>query len=395
MQVWLCLLFVLHVAEGCTLEDHQQLEEITAYTGESVLLPCYCTDSQSRPKTFTWKEFHKNKNTSEEISSESGRYRNRVQLVNDHSPGNLSLLISHLTEEDDGYYRCKVDGGGYRDIRLTVKEPPVPLPFVPYALVTVIILHIIVAVVYCRTKGCSLTDRGQTLSITAHRGGSVLLPCSCTELRAKPETFTWNRDNQNSKDYERIPIESDEYRNRVQLVNDHSPGNLSLLISRLTEEDGGLYRCDGVKSGLTYIRLTVEEPPVPLPFIPYALVTVIILHIIVAVVYCRTKGCILTDKEQTLYVTAHRGGSVLLPCSCTELRAKPETFTWNRYNQNRKGYERIPIESDQYRNRVQLVNDHSPGNLSLLISHLTDEDGGVYRCEGVNSGLTDIRLTVE
>ncbi|KAI4892405.1 hypothetical protein NFI96_007916, partial [Prochilodus magdalenae] len=110
-------------------------------------------------------------------------------------------------------------------------------------------------------QGCSLTDRGKLLTITAHRGGSVLLPCSCTELRAKPGNVTWNRYNQKRKGYDRIPIESDQYRNRVQLVNDHSPGNLSLLISHLTEEDGGVYRCDGVKSGLTYFRLTVEGGP--------------------------------------------------------------------------------------------------------------------------------------
>ncbi|KAI4884506.1 hypothetical protein NFI96_007057, partial [Prochilodus magdalenae] len=108
---------------------------------------------------------------------------------------------------------------------------------------------------------CSLTDRGQTLSITAHRGGSVLLPCSCTELRAKPETFTWNRYNQNRNRYERIPIENGQNRNRVQLVNDHSPGNLSLLISHLTEEDGRDYMCDVGKSEQTYIRLTVEGTP--------------------------------------------------------------------------------------------------------------------------------------
>ncbi|KAI4878546.1 hypothetical protein NFI96_001500 [Prochilodus magdalenae] len=350
--------------KGCTLEDHQQIKTITSYTGESVLLPCYCTDLKTKPETFIWKKYHTSTQRWEEISSESGQYRNRVQLVNDHSPGNLSLLISHLTEEDGGDYRCTVQSGGFTDISLTV-------------------------------KGCSLTDRGQTPSITAHRGGSVLLPCSCTELRAKPETFTWTRYNQKRNVFERISNESDQYRNRVQLVNDHSPGNLSLLISHLTEEDGGMYRCHGVKSGLTDIRLTVEEPPVPLPFVPYALVTVIILHIIVAVVYCRTKGCTLTGSGKQLTITAHRGGSVLLPCSCTELRAKPETFTWRRYNQNRKGYERISIESDRYRNRVQLVNDHSPGNLSLLISHLTGEDGGDYRCDGVKSGYTDIRLTVE
>ncbi|KAI4904734.1 hypothetical protein NFI96_007845, partial [Prochilodus magdalenae] len=236
-------------------------------------------------------------------------------------------------------------------------EPPVPLPFVPYALVTVIILHIIVAVVYCRTKGCTLKDHQQTKGITAYTGGSVLLPCACTHLNIKPKTFIWKEPNT----WKEIFSESGRYRNRVQLVNDRSPGNLSLLISHLTEEDGGEYRCTVDGGGYRDIRLTV-------------------------------KGCSLTGRGQTLYITAHREGSVLLPCSCTELRAKPETFTWNRYNHN---WERISNESGRYQNRLQLVNDSSPGNLSLLISDLTKKDGGDYECNAVRSGSMVIRLTVE
>ncbi|KAI4878665.1 hypothetical protein NFI96_031087, partial [Prochilodus magdalenae] len=380
MQVWLCLLFVLHVAEGCTLEDHQQRKEITAYTGESVLLPSYCTDLQSNPETFTWNKLNRH----EEISSESGQYRNRVQLFNDSSPGNLSLLISHLTEEDGGLYRCKVDGSGFTDISLTVKEalvpgsslspeavtptpspkphttiylktsaepsttissqkePPQSLPFIPFALVTLIFLHIVVAVVYCtkRTKGCTLEDHQQRKGITAYTGGSVLLPCYCTDPQSRPEKFRWKKYSTNTQRWEELSSESDQYRNRVQLVNDHSPGNLSLLIPHPTEEDGGAYRCTVDGSGFTYrspqtpqthcvkiqtkpfdrfvsyqftlydsqgnynFRLLqmalhkegraikdLREPPQSLPFIPFALVTLIFLHIVVAVVYCtkRTK----------------------------------------------------------------------------------------------------------
>ncbi|XP_037393412.1 protein turtle-like [Pygocentrus nattereri] len=155
MQVGLYLLLVLHIAEGCKLND-EKIEEITAYPGGSVLLPCYCTDPQATPGRFTWKKLPSNKTKWEEMSSERIQYRDRVQLVNGHSPGNLSLLISHLTEEDGGWYRCKVEGS-IKDISLTV-------------------------------EGCTLTKT--TLDITAHTGGSVLLPCSCTELRAKPKTFT-------------------------------------------------------------------------------------------------------------------------------------------------------------------------------------------------------------
>ncbi|KAI4889761.1 hypothetical protein NFI96_009749, partial [Prochilodus magdalenae] len=246
---------------------------------------------------------------------------------------------------------------------------PPSLPFVPIALVTVIFLHIIVAVVYytSRTKGCTLVNseqqlqNNQALDITAHRGGSVLLPCSCTDLQTKPEEFSWKKDKQNTQTWEEISRESDQYRNRVQLFNDSSPGNLSLLISHLTEEDGGDYEC-AVKDSYIFIRLTV-------------------------------KGCTLENRGQQR-ITAHTGGSVLLPCSCPDLQTKPEEFSWKKENRNTQINENISRESGQYRNRVQLFNDHSPGNLSLLISHLTEEDGGVYQCAVKGSHMI-IRLTVK
>ncbi|KAI4895384.1 hypothetical protein NFI96_008735, partial [Prochilodus magdalenae] len=198
-----------------------------------------------------------NRNEYEKISKESNRYRNRVQLFNDHSPGNLSLLISHLTEEDGGLYQCAVNGA-HKTIRLTIEV-------------------------------CTLENRERLLTTTAPTGGSVLLPCSCTDLQTKPEELSWKRPKGNK--WVEISSESGQYRNRVQLVNDHSPGNLSLLISHLTEEDGGDYQC-AVKDSYTFIRLTIEEPPQSLPFVPFALVTWILLHIIVAVVFytSRTKG---------------------------------------------------------------------------------------------------------
>ncbi|KAI4876753.1 hypothetical protein NFI96_030630, partial [Prochilodus magdalenae] len=41
--------------------------------------------------------------------------------------------------------------------------------------------------------GCTLENREQLLTITAHTGGSVLLPCSCTDIQTKPEEFSWKR----------------------------------------------------------------------------------------------------------------------------------------------------------------------------------------------------------
>ncbi|KAL7888948.1 hypothetical protein AOLI_G00039220 [Acnodon oligacanthus] len=180
------------------------------------------------PDTFVWKKKNTNSDKWEEISSESGQYRNSAWLVNGHSPGNLSLLISQVTEEDGGVYRCEVEGSGYTDISLTV-------------------------------EGCNLEKAETTQIIKAHTGETALLSCYCTDLQIKPETFAWKKLNTNTHMYEEISSESGQYRDRIQLVNGHSPGNLSLLISRLTEEDGGFYLCELKGNRRTYIKITVEE----------------------------------------------------------------------------------------------------------------------------------------
>ncbi|KAL7872472.1 hypothetical protein SRHO_G00074550 [Serrasalmus rhombeus] len=57
------------------------------------------------------------------------------------------------------------------ELRTDLKaEPPQSLPFVPFALVTVILLHIIVAVVYHnkRTKGSTHTDSPTTSTPSVH-----------------------------------------------------------------------------------------------------------------------------------------------------------------------------------------------------------------------------------
>ncbi|XP_035385199.1 CD276 antigen homolog isoform X2 [Electrophorus electricus] len=226
MQVCVYLLLVLHITEGCSLAENQKTDDVTAYTGDSVLLPCSCTDPHAKPESFTWRKHNTNRNSWDVITSESEQYRNRVQLGTAHSPGNLSLLISHLTEEDKGYYRCYLNQY-YKDIRLTI-------------------------------KGCSLAENQKTDDITAYTGDSVLLPCSCTEPHAKPENITWQKYNTRRQTWDVITSESEQYRNRDQLGTAHSPGNLSLLISHLTEEDKGDYRCYLTNQKYKDIRLTIK-----------------------------------------------------------------------------------------------------------------------------------------
>ncbi|KAI5617010.1 hypothetical protein C0J50_23263, partial [Silurus asotus] len=180
-------------------------------------------------------------------------------------------------------------------------------------------------------------------------GDSVLLPCSCTDLHTKPQSFTWKRYSHGRYPYNWVQIspESEQYKDRLQLVNDQSSGNVSLLISHLTVEDGGVYRCN-TESEYRDIRLTVE-------------------------------GCTL--NHETVYLTGFVGHFVLLPCSCSELQAKPQTLKWT-FNEE-SNYNKIfpKDQTNHYTHRVQLINDHHPGNLSLLILHLTVEDEGDYRCD--------------
>ncbi|XP_046729701.1 Down syndrome cell adhesion molecule-like isoform X4 [Silurus meridionalis] len=225
MQVcFLLLLIQLQITEGCRLEGNRTTtKEITAYTGDSVLLPCSCTDLHTKPQSFTWE---KETYTWVQISPESEQYKDRFQLVNDHSSGNLSLLISHLTVEDGGYYRCNTESE-HRYIRLTV-------------------------------EGCTLNH--ETVDVTGYVGHSVLLPCSCSQLQAKPQTLKWTI-YKGGNHKEIFPKDqTNHYTHRVQLFNDHHPGNLSLLISHLTVEDGGFYRCNIINS-VKDIKLTVREAP--------------------------------------------------------------------------------------------------------------------------------------
>ncbi|XP_053542356.1 cell adhesion molecule DSCAM [Ictalurus punctatus] len=207
------------------------------------------------------------------------------------------------------------------------------------------------------TAGCRLEGNGETKPITAYTGGSVLLPCSCTDLHTKPETLTWRKI---TNDWVEISPEREQFKDRFQLVNDLSSGNLSLLISHLTEEDGGDYMCRLTKSQNRYFRLTV-------------------------------KGC--TVNHQTVTVTGYVGQSVLLPCSCSELQAKPHTFRWEFLEDHKEIFPKG--ETNRYTDRVQIFNDHLPVNLSLLISHLTVEDGGWYRCKISNTDFKDILVTVK
>nr|XP_055041692.1 uncharacterized protein LOC129429195 [Misgurnus anguillicaudatus] len=108
---------------GCDLNRQRQTVDVTGYLGESVVLPCSCTEPLAKPDQIKWKFIE---NIDEEIypSEHSERYKNGRKLLNQTNPGNLSLHLSSLTKEDQGVYQCFVSSNNYIYIRLHVEEKP-------------------------------------------------------------------------------------------------------------------------------------------------------------------------------------------------------------------------------------------------------------------------------
>ncbi|XP_050994176.1 uncharacterized protein LOC127182708 isoform X2 [Labeo rohita] len=111
-------IFMFHFSTGCIVSDERQRVKITGYTGGSVVLPCSCADSQSTATTVTW-EFEQGNRWIQVFEDE--KYNDRRVLFNEHSPTNLSLLITDLRMNDQGYYRCLTESNTFTDVDLNVK----------------------------------------------------------------------------------------------------------------------------------------------------------------------------------------------------------------------------------------------------------------------------------
>ncbi|XP_064202228.1 muscle M-line assembly protein unc-89-like isoform X1 [Anguilla rostrata] len=320
--------------KGCVLSDSEPIH-ITGLTGNSVVLPCACTDVQKKPEKIKWPAYLRGQHTVIFPPSVNDRYKHRVQVLDSISPGNLSLRLSDLTLSDGGTYWCEADGN-YRNISLTV-------------------------------KGCVLSD-SELIHITGFTGDSVVLPCACTDVQKKPEKIKWTaylRGQHTIIFSQNPPSVNDHYKHRVQVLDSISPGNLSLRLSDLTLSDEGDYRC-GADGNYRDIKLTVKA------------------------------GSVLPESEP-IHITGRTGDSVVLPCACIDVQRKPERVKWTAHPRGQSTVifpQSPPGVNDRYKHRVQVLDSGSPGNLSLRLSDLTLSDEGTYRCEA-DGHYRYIRLTVK
>ncbi|MCI4395730.1 hypothetical protein PGIGA_G00195370 [Pangasianodon gigas] len=110
------------------------------------------------------------------------------------------------------------------------------------------------------------------------------------------------------------------------------------------------------------------------------------------------EGCRFSDYTQ-VFITASSGESVALPCSCADPQDRAPNLIWEFRKKDTISFDAIypSDETNRYRGRVQLLTGDAPGNFTILISHLTAEDGGDYQCRGKNqsSNLRLVFLTVK
>ncbi|XP_035285215.1 hemicentin-1-like [Anguilla anguilla] len=319
---------IILTVKGCVLSGSKPID-ITVFTGDSVVLPCACTNVQRKPERVKWTAHTGGQSTVIFPPSVNDRYKHRVQVLDSISSGILSLRLSDLTLSDEGTYRCEADGH-YSDISLTV-------------------------------KGCSLSAPTE---VTGYTGGSVVLPCYCTEGQPTLNNAKWFFHHGSSyiELWSYPTTVDDHYKYRV--IISATPGNLSLRLSDLTLSDEGTYRCEADGQHRD-IRLTV-------------------------------KGCVLSDSEP-IDITGFTEDSVILPCACTDVQRKPGLIKWTAYPGGQSTVifpQSPPSVNDRYKHRVQVLDSVSLGNLSVRLSDLTLSDGGPYRCEA-DGQHRDISLTVK
>ncbi|KAG9269371.1 hypothetical protein AMEX_G16402 [Astyanax mexicanus] len=259
-----------------------------------------------------------------EVSKRIGCYAGRIHMFNEKHPANLSLLLSNLIEQDEGLYRCTINNEKSVTVRIIIGD-------------------------------CTLLN-SQENQIVGYSGGSVLLPCSCTDPQTRPVSIKWEHVESGVME---VSNRTRRYVGRIHMFNEKHPANLSLLLSNLNEEDEGLYRCTINNEKSISVNLTV-------------------------------KGCTLSNSQEKPIVGYPRG-SVLLPCSCTDPQTRPVSIKWQRVD---SGVMEVSKRIGCYAGRIHMFNEKHPANLSLLLSNLIEQDEGLYRCTINNEKSVTVRIII-
>ncbi|KAI4895063.1 hypothetical protein NFI96_023044, partial [Prochilodus magdalenae] len=223
-----------------------------------------------------------------------------------------------------------------------------------------------VLVLAAELKG--LHAEGPTSPLVAQLGGSVLLPCSAQDpLPLEGLRVEWRRTDSESvvnvlqqKDI-RADLQSQTFRGRANFFPEEiSKGNFSILLSDITREDAGVYRC-GVHFNQDLSETTVEVQ--------------------------LSERLVVTGALQPIFTSV--GEEVILNCSVDSHIPvhQLEEVTWKKHPdipvllfQENQTFSDFSQES--YRGRAEFFISEIPqGNFSLRLKDVRMEDKGEFICE--------------
>ncbi|KAI5086411.1 hypothetical protein C0J45_1180, partial [Silurus meridionalis] len=319
---------------------------LTVQLGDSVMLPCFVeTPLPMEELEVEWKRndsgslVHLWQNGESRPESQNQRYHERAHFFSEEvAHGNFSLLLTNVTREDAGVYKCVVHTNQHSDKTL--------IEIMETERLVVSGAHV----------------------ISAYVGEEITLNCSVDSHipSEKIEEVSWKKQDEDLLLllYQEgdILTESthDRFKGRVEFFSaeDRNKGNFSMRLKDVRIEDKGLYICSAF-SGTLSDNTTVEV---------------------------QQLGFHVQGPSGPL--TVHLGDSVMLPCFVeTPLPMEELEVEWKRTDSGslvhlwQNGESPPESQNQRYNERAHFFSEEvAHGNFSLLLTNVTREDAGVYKC---------------
>ncbi|KAL6482292.1 hypothetical protein MHYP_G00103720 [Metynnis hypsauchen] len=233
------LIFTLFLISG-----GGESERVTGYSGGGVLIKCrYEERYTSNQKYFCKGSWPGVTCTDQIITGDKNKWinRGRFSLFDDTRAAQFWVLITELTVEDSGTYKCgadiRMDFDVYTPVKLKVEEDQ---------------------------------DYMKSISVTGHVGGGVNISCKYPQSHSSDPKFLCRRVGTADCSYKISVKESRRWINegKLHLHYDRAKKTLTVSFNSLTEGDSGEYWCGaesdwtsdhGYKVYITQINLTVTE----------------------------------------------------------------------------------------------------------------------------------------
>ncbi|XP_053367552.1 butyrophilin-like protein 2 [Clarias gariepinus] len=218
---------------------------------------------------------------------------------------------------------------------------------------------------------------GPSGPLTVQLGGSVMLPCFVeTPLPIKELEVEWKRNDSGSlvhlwQEGESRPESQDHhYHKRANFFTEEiKHGNFSLLLTNVTQDDTGVYKC------VVYTNQESDETLIVIKEIE---------HLIVSGAHV---------------ISAKAGEDITLNCSVDShiIPKNIEEISWRKMDEDilvllyQEGKVLTDSSHNRYRDRVEFFSteERNKGNFSMKLKEVRTEDKGLYLCLAFSGTLSD------